>query len=131
MSRNLPFLKPGHRPREQREKALQADIVNHLSLLGYVVFEFGRPGGRPRCPSCGQWVGRLAGATPTGWPDLMIVNRRVLPPCVMFLEVKADAGMVSPVQALRHLDLREMGFRVDTVRSTKEAEEAVIAWREE
>lgn len=117
----------GGRP-AQSEKGLQADICQHLSLLGYVCYEFARPGGRPKCPNCGAWVGRLSGGIPSGWPDIMVVKPNSDWPKVMFLEVKAATGRLEDAQRMRHLGLQRAGFPVRVVRSVEEAEQAVRYW---
>ncbi len=107
---------------KQSEKELQQDIVTHLTLLGYRCYQFGKPGGRPKCPNCGAWVGSLAGGAPTGFPDLLVINSRYLPPAYVFLEVKTATGRLQPVQQAVHQDMREAGASVRVVRSPEEAE---------
>lgn len=93
------------------EKALQLCVVQHLSLLGWLVLEYGKPGGHRR----------LAGALPPGHPDLCCIKDGR----IVWLELKTPQGKVTDRQELMHLEMTEAGANIRVVRSIEEAEQAV------
>lgn len=63
-----------------------------------------------------------------GWPDLLVLDKMPRPP--LFLELKTEYGVVSPLQARRHKQLRDRGYPVFVVRSLHRAKIVTEAWRE-
>lgn len=53
----------------------------------------------------------------TGWPDRVMISAKAGP---IFIEFKTLEGRLSPAQIVIHRNLREEGFRVEIIRSTKE-----------
>ena len=90
--------------REWSEAALQRAVIEAAKMQGWLVYH-----ARPGMMRSGKW------ATPTqgnpGLPDLIMVEGKVegRPRDVLFIELKADRGKVSPDQQ-RWLDaLKEAG----------------------
>jgi hypothetical protein len=63
-----------------------------------------------------------------GWPDLLILDKA--PRLPLFLELKAEDGQVTPLQADKIKKLRERGYPVFVARSVHEAQVYVEAWLE-
>ena len=104
----------------QSEADLQGSIVTWLHLAlpkGSLVFEFGKPGARPKCPHCGAIVGALAGGVPAGWFDLLVIVAGTLPPRYFHLEVKVKARTLEHQQREMLIDLWRIGARAILVRS--------------
>lgn len=53
----------------------------------------------------------------TGWPDRVMISAKAGP---VFVEMKTPTGRLSPAQVVVHRNLREEGFQVEIIRSTKE-----------
>ena len=98
--------------RVKGETSLQAAIVSALFAAGYFVLRV--HSGLIRLPR-----GRVMHLAPKGFPDLAIVGRNV------YLEVKTDDGELSEDQHSMHLRIRKAGGKVYTVRTPREALEAV------
>ena len=87
------------------EAAIERDIVQYLSLRGFLVLRTHGPRNRP---------------VEEGIPDLVCV-----PPMggkMLWVEVKAKGGRVSPAQADMHACLTERGQRVIVARSVADVE---------
>ena len=81
-----------------REAQLQQKMVKMMRSLGYIVY-------------------KMDPTFQRGVPDLL-----VLAPGgeTTFLEVKTPAGVVSPIQAQHHKQLKQLGFTVAVVRTIDE-----------
>ena len=66
---------------------------------------------------------KLNGMVP-GWPDLVVVCY----PAVLFFEVKAPGGRLSPAQEQVHMDMIRLGHRVAVVRSIEDVQAALDKW---
>lgn len=100
------------------ERDIQRAIVDYLRLTGWLVWEFAKPGARPKCPQCGAWVGSVRTA-PKGTPDILALkDGRYL-----WLEVKTPTGKLTEAQAQMALEIEAHGGVGHVVRSLEEAME--------
>lgn len=130
----------GPRPkRKSPEKDFQQDLCQWLALAvpRAQVYQFGKPGGRPRCSNCGTVVGRLAGSAPTGWPDLLIVIPRaaeitkqglwVSRPLYIHLELKAGKNGLTDSELSMRVALLGVGAAAYTVYSIRDVYTLLVA----
>lgn len=87
--------------RAEKESDIQSAIVRSLTQEGWTVI-------------------RLLSSNTRGWPDLLVIRGGR----VIFLEVKRPGESPTPIQHMRHAELRRQGISVAVVRSVQEAEEA-------
>ena len=92
------------------ETLLQVGIVDALRTAGYLVLRL--QSGKAKVQ--GGWM-QLC---PEGTPDLLVVGR-------CFLEVKTKDGALTEEQEKMHRKIRQQGVPVHTVRTAREALEAV------
>ena len=107
------------------EEEIQAEIVQFLTMEGWMVYEFAKPRSRPVCRHCGAIVGQLAGGLPPGWLDLLAIKGKQLlrsghweDPDYLHLEVKRPGIEITPDQAGMGKMLIDLGcraFRVESV----------------
>lgn len=74
-------------------------------------------------------VGRFGS---NGWPDYEFNGRtKSEKPITFFIEFKAPNGRVTAIQAQRHADLRELGFRVYVVADAETGKRIIYSEMEE
>lgn len=73
----------------QTERAFQASVVRYAKLMGWSVFFV-----------------HDSRHSPKGWPDLVCIRR----PRIVFVELKAERGRVTPEQAACLAELRGCGL---------------------
>ena len=98
------------------EWELQAAAVKRLRQIPGILFAAGMESGK-RGPKAQMQA--VATGMATGHPDMTIL----LPAGrVFFIEYKASAGALSPVQAARHKAMRKLGHVVEVVKASTELE---------
>lgn len=61
-----------------------------------------------------------------GFPDRIVLMRGGV---IVFVEMKAQAGRVRPIQAHRHDQLRALGFRVEILASRADVDAFILSLR--
>lgn len=110
-----------------RESQIALAIADYLGYRGWRVHRLGASRYQASCPHCSGPVtaGKLAGRAEQigldpGTPDYIAVHPSGR---VLYIEVKAARGKLSPVQRAMHAALRCDGFEVLTPRSVADVME--------
>jgi hypothetical protein len=100
------------KPMRLKESSVMAYVRELAAYSGYRVHRL----------QCGRWRSldgkRVVTMEIAGMPDLLMVHPRRDP---IYVETKALTGKTSKHQEIVHAALREMGFRVEVVRTWEEA----------
>lgn len=97
------------------ERRFQQQVVKYAELMGWRVYHDAATNQRARCRKCRAKLACAECGTPvtvvrnaSGMPDLLLVRR----PRVIWAELKADRGAVTPSQRTMIDDLRACGQEV-------------------
>jgi hypothetical protein len=82
------------------ERAFQSQVLAYARLMGWQAFHDNATNAPRRCSGCGQT--RSLPRNAAGLPDLILVRR----PRVVWAELKAERGKISPPQAAWIAELR-------------------------
>lgn len=108
-----------------REEDIQQQIVEGLSLYGYIVLQTTVRGIKARCKGCGSELKAYGGyGADKGVPDLLVSRTDWMAGVWVGLEVKSETGRLKPEQA----ELLAQN-RIHVVRSFDEAKSIVDAYR--
>lgn len=102
----LPAVRGRSQLPRQSEKAFMAAVIEAAHLLGWRHFHDNATNGPLHCWHCGRRTTQPR--NPAGFPDLVLVRR----PRLVWAELKAEGGVVSPEQAAWLDDLRACGQEV-------------------
>jgi hypothetical protein len=111
------------RRRAYPEQSIQRDALDHFRWRGVPnTFVFHCPNGGQRSPIEARILKGLG--VVAGVPDLLIVHRGQL----YALELKAECGRVTEIQAACHKRLRDAGARVAVAAGIDEAVRQLTSW---
>jgi hypothetical protein len=87
-----------------KESLIQRRVINYFETYGYLVV-------------------KIIQTTKNGWPDLQCHRNGE----TIFVETKADNGVVSPLQFYRHNQLMKHGFKVYIIKNLNDLHSVKIS----